>query len=204
MKDAISKTNGQVPSIINQILEIQNTTPKVSWSRELKKIIGNNQANRIYTSKRPNRRQPSRLELKGKKKDTTFTLVCIVDISGSMHDECITSGLSELHQICNITNSDINLIQVDTEVHGLESFNKNTKVFTRKANGGTELYPAIEYIYDNKIEYDALLMITDGYIENLSTWNKPPKEKIIFLTTGKDIPGINNFRQYSQFNILDI
>jgi predicted metal-dependent peptidase len=201
---AIASSRGKLPNNISEILEIYNDTSKVSWKKELKDIIGNKKANKTKTIMRPNRRQPNRIELKGNKKDYTFTVVAICDVSGSMYNKMVLDGLNELHYICKLTGTSLKLIQVDTEVHSIEDFNKSTKVVFRTGNGGTEMEPAIEYIKDNRIEYDVIVLITDGYIENISKWKNPPKTKMMFLvTTDKDITGIDNYSRYKQFTISE-
>lgn len=204
IKNSINSNRGNAPLNISAILDLYEDDSKVSWQNELKDIMGNRKANKTRTIMRPNRRQPSRIELKGNKKSTTFTLIAIVDVSGSMSNDMILNGLNELHHICKLTGTSLKLIQVDTEVHSIETFDKNTKLLNRSGQGGTVMEPAIDYIQENKIEHDVIVLITDSYIEDISRWKNPPRCKMLFLvTTDGSIPGIDAYPMYKQFNIMD-
>jgi hypothetical protein len=73
------------------------------------------------------------------------------------------------------------LIQVDAAAHEPEIFDENTKVFCRKASGGTYLYPAIEKAKECFLEYDVIVIITDGGCE--SSWDDIPTVPVIWLCT---------------------
>jgi predicted metal-dependent peptidase len=205
IQKAIGMAQGNTPYNISDILLLHTSKPKVSWRKELKSILGNRVANTRRTIMKANRRHPDRLDLKGKKKDTTFDIVTIVDVSGSMDDNDIISGLQEIYEVCKVMKSSVKILQVDTVIHGITEFKKGNKTITRNGCGGTQLYPAIEYLNTNKIPYDALIIITDSYHESLKTWTKAPKCKVMFLTNNSNIiPGIDAFPKYKQFNLQNI
>lgn len=199
---AISKSRGNLPANISDILELFSRDAKVSWKKVLRNLFSNKKANSRRTIMRQDRRFPTREDLKGKTKDRTFDVIAIADVSGSMSNAEELEGLNELHDICKSFNLELKLIQVDTEVHDIETFTKKTKLFNRKAAGGTYIYPAIEYILDKKIPYDAIIIITDGGTENVSKWPRIPKGRTIFLTTGESVPGIGATK-FQQFNLRD-
>jgi predicted metal-dependent peptidase len=205
IKNAVDNTiasRGVIPNNISKIIELHIQEPVVMWQQELKNIVGERRSDRTKTHKRPNRRFPNRMELRGNKKDELFTLVCILDVSGSHNTTSIINGLSEVRELCKITSSTIKIIQVDTQVHSVDEFDINTTSITRKANGGTEIYPAIEYIYKNDIEHDVIVVITDGGIESLRSWRYHPSCRVIFLVTDDiDIPNLADYN-YSQFSIV--
>lgn len=199
---AISKSRGNLPHNIDSMVELFSRSAQVSWKQELRRIVGNRRANKTTTIMRPNRRQPDRIELKGNKKDRTFTAVVLLDISGSMGNEDVMNGLNEIHHVAKLTNTDMKIIQVDTEIHGIENFNKKTKVFNRKGAGGTYLEPGIDYLREHKIDHDVLIIVTDSYHEDISQWKTPPKCKVMFLVSGDGkVPGIEAYPRYKQFNI---
>lgn len=75
---------------------------------------------------------------------------------------------------------------MDTKVQDITKTDFKNHSFTRQGNGGTDLYPAIEYIYEHKFSYDILVFITDGYF-NFNSWKQIPKVPMFFLITQKEI-----------------
>jgi len=200
IEKSISKSRGNVPNDIADMLALFTRPSQVSWKKVLKNITSNKKANSRRTIMRQDRRFPNREDLKGKTKDRTFDLAVIVDVSGSMSDKEIMIGLNEIHAICKMTNTSLKMVQVDTQPRDVEEFSKKTKLFKRKASGGTYLYPAIEKLREQRVQFDALVFITDGGIEDVSRWEKPPHGRVIFLTTDCKIPGIENTR-YQSFEL---
>lgn len=174
------KQIGRISKEISKILEIINKKQEINWKKVLKNVINNKRINTKRTIYRKDRRFNNRDDLKGKIKDKLFNLLVILDVSGSMSDEEIQTTLSEIMNICH--DIDVTLIQVDSEAKEPEKITKNTKVFSRKGNGGTYISAGLEKAKERKIQYDALIVITDGYI-NKSDLEKfeELKKTIIFL-----------------------
>jgi len=120
----------------------------------------------------------------GKRSYHLPTLVSIVDVSCSMSDEDILKGLIEIQKICSITNHKHIVIQVDVQVQDISKANFKNHQFTRSGDGGTELYPAVKYVYDNNILHDIFVFITDGYF-TFENWKEMPKAPMFFLLTQK-------------------
>lgn len=187
LKRATQKARGHLPNNLNEMLEVLFEKPQINWQQVTRRIVGNKKSNFRRVIYKPNRRMPGRHELKGSIKDTTFELVVVVDESGSMSNDEIIYGLNEIRQICKMQDSKLKILHVDTEVKEISEFSHKSTNFNRKSSGGTHMYPAIEYLYNNKIQFDAILFITDGGIENLNSWDIKPNKPIIFLTTDIDI-----------------
>jgi predicted metal-dependent peptidase len=201
IKTAINKSQGNLPGNISEILNIMNTKSKLSWKKILNSMIGNKKSDYRPTLKRRSRRFQERDDIRGKVKDSIFDLIAILDVSGSMSDQEISKAISEFKSICSAQNSSLRIIQVDSTVQEIKEFKKTDKQFKRNGFGGTRMYPAIEYLEKNKIQYDGLVLVTDGFIEDISTWVKKPKKPILFLTTDRNIPGISCSKYYKQFKI---
>ena len=195
------KAKGNLPQNIDHYIGLFTRRSQVSWKKVLRNIVGNKKVNSRRTIMRADRRFPKREDLRGRTKDRMFDLTVIVDVSGSMSDNEIMTGLNEIHNICKMTKTTMKLIQVDTVVHKVEEFSEKTKIFTRSGAGGTIMEPAIDYIREHKIPTDACILITDGWIEDVSRWSNPPKYKMMFLTTDGNIPGIESSNRYKQFKL---
>ena len=202
LEQAVQKSRGNTPAGLSNMLDLFKSKNVVDWRKELRKIVGNKKSNSRRTIMRSDRRFPTREDLKGKTKDTTFDLVVILDVSGSMSNKEILSGLTEIKEICRLTNSKFKIIQVDTQVHGVDEFDAKTRKITRRASGGTYIYPAIKYIDDEKIPYNAIIVITDMGIESIKEWKKVPKVPMMFLDTN-GFPGWDGFihKNIRHFNI---
>jgi len=194
---AIEKSRGHIPNNISNILDIWNKKAEINWQKALKHITANKKQEKQLTIMRKSRRFPKRNEIYGVKKINKFNIVIVLDISGSMSDEDILTGLKETKEIVRISSSALKIIQVDTEVHSVEDFNPKKRNFIRNGNGGTEMLPAMEYIINNKLECDCVILISDMYIEDISLWKNKriPKVPYIFISTsGKKPEGFENFK----------
>ena len=190
VKEAIDKSRGNLPNGISQILDIWSRKAKISWKKVLKRYISSKKGSKIGTIKRKDRRQPGRKDIRGKKTFfDTPTVIVGLDVSGSMSDEEIYSGLSEIAEVCKVTHSDLNIVQIDTNIQGTEEFNPKQKSFVRKGCGGTDMSEMARYLTKNKIQYDVLIMISDLFIEDVGThpdW-RLKKPTIWLNTSGTDV-----------------
>lgn len=189
------KSKGTVPSNISDIIALHNTKSKINWKNVLRRIVGNKRVGKRATIMRKNRRFPGRDDLRGVTKERSFNVLIIADVSGSMSQKAVVETVQEVKHICDITKSNIDLIQIDTIAHEPEKITKNTTFFNRKASGGTSLFPAIEKAQEYNIDYQAVIILTDGELysnelEDFNTLNK----KIIWLIepSGKIMDGMNS------------
>jgi len=193
VKEAISQSRGNTPGDIEQILKLLKRKAKISWKKELRKILSSRNGSRIETIKRKNRRFPHRADLRGKKvqKDKPIVLVG-VDTSGSMSDNDVLEGLIEINEVIKNV-GELKIIQIDTNIKGVESFNKNNfKRFKRKGYGGTYMGACPEFIKSKKEKCDVLIMISDMFIEDItsdSNWREF-KKPVLWLSTSGEIPKV--------------
>lgn len=180
------KARGDTPSQFSDWLELFNTDKKVDWKKVLRRITGNKKANTRKTLMRPDRRNPEFAHIKGKTKDRIFTLLTIGDESGSVSDKELTSAIVETIHLCKSMNVNTRYIAVDTKAHPSVELKATTKTFERQANGGTYISGSIQQAEDENLKYDAMLVITDGYlcesdVQAFVDVNKPT----IFLITSQ-------------------
>lgn len=158
------KSQGTVPSGISDWLSLHSHKKELDWRKVLRGIVGNKRVGSRKTIMRQDRRLPNFEWIKGRTKDRVFDLLVISDVSGSVSDDALLSLWGEVRYICDITQSAVKLIQVDTRPYKPEDLTKTTKLIERKACGGTILYPALKMAKDSKLLYDALVVTTDGYL----------------------------------------
>ena len=191
------KSCGTIPNQCSQWIELNSRSNEVNWKKVLRGIIGHKKVSKRSTIMRSDRRFPEREDLRGKIKNRIYNLLVIIDVSGSMNNDAINTVLSEVRYICDITKTDVDLIQVDTHPCEPEKLSKKTKAFTRKASGGTNLFPAIQKAKDCKIDFQAIIVLTDGElfsdeVQKFKSLNK----KIIWLIepNGKLTPDMQTGR----------
>jgi predicted metal-dependent peptidase len=198
---SIEKSRGNVPSDLEHFMKLWERKAQISWKKVLRNIASNKKANKVATIMRKSRRFPNRPEIRGHKKDRVFDIVVILDVSGSMSNEEIIVGLNEIREVAKLTASTVKILQVDTEVHAVEDFTPGK--FNRSAGGGTEMLPGFRYIKENKISHDAIILITDGWIEDISYWTQKgvaPKCPLMILSTEADID-VSAYRNYRFFKL---
>jgi predicted metal-dependent peptidase len=155
---------GNLPSDYSKMIENLLVKREVDWKKVLRGIVGNRKANVRKTLLRRDRRLPHANWIKGKTKDRVFDLGVISDVSGSVSDGPLMKLWSEVISLCQMFDTEVNMVQVDTQPTKPEKLTKNTRKLERKKCGGTILYPAVEEFKKAGIRYDALLITTDGYL----------------------------------------
>jgi predicted metal-dependent peptidase len=188
------KAKGNLPVGYAEMIDNLTMRREVDWKQVLRRIVGNKKANQRKTLMRRDRRLPFANWIKGKTKDRVFELAVVSDVSGSVSDKALVELWGEIIHICDLYNTPVTLVQVDTEPSKPEPLTKQTKTLERKACGGTYLSPAVKKLQETNSKFDALVVTTDGYlfdedIEPFYKLNKP----IIWLieSTGQIMPEMN-------------
>jgi len=185
---------------VNAVMDFLNSQHKIDWKNELIGVTGNRRCMKEPTFKRRDRRQSHRLDLLGKRVRTGFTVGCLCDESGSMSPMEIMSGLVEVKGVCETTSSDMWVVHCDTTATEPEPFDMYATTFARRKHGGTYLYPGWESFKDSDVEIDALIVITDGDIEE--RWPEVLDIPVFFLTMGDKLNfDISVSPKYKHFDI---
>ena len=156
------KGRGNLPSAFSDWLEINTSSSQISWQRVLRNLAGNKRVNTRRTIMRSDRRFPGREEIKGKTKDRMFNLLLIGDESGSVSSSELIQGIAEVQNICKMTKSALDYIAIDTEAHAPVKVTATQRTFNRVASGGTNLHPALDMAAKHRIDFQAIVVITDG------------------------------------------
>ena len=159
------KSRGNVPAELSEWLSLLSRKREITWQQLLRHITGNKRVGIRKTILRPDRRLPNSEWIKGRTKDRKFSVLIISDVSGSVSDQGLLSLWGEVRNICDLTQSSIDLIQVDTQPSKPEKLTRNTKTVQRKACGGTFLSPALKMAKDSKLDYQCIVVTTDGWLD---------------------------------------
>ena len=80
-------TRGLLPLGLEDIVAKLNAKPQLRWQDILKKLVGTLPVPYKKTIMRKNRRQPDRLDLRGKLPDHIIKIIIAIDTSGSMDEK---------------------------------------------------------------------------------------------------------------------
>lgn len=158
------KSAGTLPSQYSDMLDNLTIRREVDWKQVLRRIVGNKKANLRKTLLRRDRRLPNANWIKGKTKDRIFELAVVSDVSGSVSDSALYSLWGEIIHICDLFNTPVKMVQIDTEPSKPETLTKTSKIVERKACGGTTLAPALEELKKHNIKFNAVVVTTDGFL----------------------------------------
>lgn len=185
-KIAMSITDKNIPEDLNNIIKSFNEKEELSWQQILKGLIPSIRTGYKKTITRRNRRQPERLDLRGRLPNNKPEIIVAIDISASMSDEDIRKIMIEVLAITTNRNGNITVIECDNEIRNIYKINsiKDIKKRTQN-NGSTAFSPVFEYIRDNRVRNSILIYFTDGVGEtHLKV--KPSIKNIIWVLIGDE------------------
>jgi predicted metal-dependent peptidase len=171
------KMKGDMPREIKDLLE-----SKIDWREALRDFITTFCDEKdLSTWRKPNRRWVDRdVYLPSTVGESVGSLVIAIDTSGSINNEVIGKFLGEVRQICKtVTPESIELLYWDTRVAQHETYDRDSfdALITStkpRGGGGTSPQCVSNYIRDKKLEPEAIIMLTDGVVDNWGThWTAP-------------------------------
>lgn len=142
-----SKEAGKVPGFLERVVKELNK-PKVPWPVVLRPYVENS-TKKTDTWSKPNRKFiGSGIYLPGKVSDAVEHGVIVLDTSGSITDELLTSYLSEMTAFLDDGLFDkLTVICADAEVRNVQTFEAGDILDVKpKGGGGTNFRPTFEYI----------------------------------------------------------
>jgi predicted metal-dependent peptidase len=131
-----------------------------------------------FTWRKMNKRQMANdIYMPSMENESVGELVVAIDTSGSIGGQELTEFASELASICSVcTPSKVRVLWWDTEVHGEQVFSPedygNLKdILKPQGGGGTMVSCVSDYINAKKVNSEAVIVFTDGYLEADIKWN---------------------------------
>jgi len=175
-----SKTGADMPRSFEELLHAQ-----VDWREVMRDFVTDVCTGKDYsTYARPNRRyMAAGLYMPSALAETVGELVVAVDTSGSIGNRQLSAFLSELVSICETVNpSAVRLLYWGHKIAGDETYGGDSDkslddiVSSTKpvGGGGTDVNCVCEYIAEQSINAEAVVVLTDGYLAgDWGTWNTP-------------------------------
>ena len=185
-KTAANSYRGKVPESADILMKALNKVPEISWKDYLRRMIGTIPEGHKKVVTRRDRRQPERLDLKGRLSDRIVQILIAIDISGSITDKEIENSMTEIFSIVKNYPFDISIIECDSEIRRIYKV-KNVRDIKEKINtkGGTRFSPVFQYIYEKRLKNHVLIFFTDGLGEK-ELKIQPYNYKTIWVLTGKE------------------
>ena len=166
------RMGASIPRVIGELLET-----KVDWREVFREFVQSAMRGKDeYTWRKMNKSYlANNMYLPSMHSETMGELVVAIDTSGSIDNEQISEFASELASICETCSPDkVRVLWWDTKVHGEQVFEGNyddiAKMLKPKGGGGTYVGCVSDYIIKSSINAEALVIFTDGYVENNPKW----------------------------------
>ena len=168
------KVGAKIPRAIDELFE-----PKIDWREMMREFISSTcRGNDEFTWRKFNKRMlPNDLYLPSMENERVGELVIACDTSGSISQQDLTIFATELQAICSTITPDlIRLLWWDSEVVSEQIFRPEhyqdiSKILKVAGGGGTYLSCVSEYITEERINAEAIIVFTDGYVEHDIKWN---------------------------------
>jgi len=168
------RMGAKIPRVIGDMLE-----PKVNWREVLREFVSSaTKGSDEYTWRKFNKRQMANdIYLPSMENESIGELIVAIDTSGSIGGQELTEFASELASICSVsTPSKVRVLWWDTEVHGEqvfmpEHYDNIKELLKPQGGGGTIVSCVSEYLNKQRVEAEAVIVFTDGYLESEITWN---------------------------------
>lgn len=190
-KTAISSIKDNAPKNILDIILAYKEKESVNWQECLKRLLTTVKSGYKKTIVRRDRRQPSRLDLRGRLKDTIPEVIVAIDISASMSEEEVHKIMVEVLAITRSRVDKIKIIECDDEIRKVYDIKTPKDIMKRsRKSGATKFSPVFKYIKDNRLSDRVLIYFTDGVGEKELTV-KPTIKNVIWVLTGEEKLSLN-------------
>ena len=168
------KVGAKIPRAIDELFE-----PKIDWREMMREFISSTcRGNDEFTWRKFNKRMlPNDLYLPSMENESVGELVIACDTSGSISQHDLTIFATELQSICSTITPDlIRILWWDYNVCSEQIFRPEhyqdiSKILKVAGGGGTYLSCVSEYITEERINAEAIIVFTDGYVEHDIKWN---------------------------------
>lgn len=185
-KIAVSIKKDKAPEDIHKLVASYNKKGELSWERIIKRLLPSMRSGYKKTIMRRDRRQPERIELRGKLPNMIPEITVAIDISASMSDEDIKKIMIEILALTQSRRGKITVIECDDEIRRIYKLRSPKDIRKRKSNtGSTAFSPVFEYMKENNLRNNILIYFTDGVGEKELTV-KPVNNNTIWVLSGKE------------------
>lgn len=160
------KMGGNVDRSITKMLE-----PKVDWREMLRDFVSSIANDKeMSTWRKPNRRHlGAGVYMPSMFSETVGPIVVGIDTSGSIGEQELSQFLGELSVICEAVKPEkIHLLWWDTDVAGVDvlepgDYSDLVSKVSAKGGGGTDVSCVFDWVSENDVDVEAVILLSDGY-----------------------------------------
>lgn len=141
---------------------------ETDFSFDYRRALSKFRANIVSASRNLTRMKPNRrfgFKAMGSRYERKANILIAVDVSGSITDESFNHFYKAIKNIFFLGIIEkIDVIFFDTNLKNTKpvTFKKKVDLGQIKGRGGTNFQPAINFYFENKMEYNGLIIFTDG------------------------------------------
>lgn len=191
-KIALSLKSSGKPDEILKLISKFEEKEELSWQNILKRMIPTVKSGYRKTITRRDRRQPDRMDLRGKLANHIPELIIAIDISASMTDEDIRKIMVEILAIVRNGEAQITVVECDNEIRRVYALRSPKDIKPRsEKNGSTAFSPVFQYIREKNLSDSIVIYFTDGVGEK-ELKVKPLNKGIIWVLTGDEEFSLKN------------
>ena len=157
----IERSSGKLPAEVSEVLKFigKFEEPKFNWKSYLRQFCAKSVE---YTFKKSRRKLSKRFEDSEGIKKKHFCRICVLpDTSGSVSEKELREFVNEFYYMQK-THAEVTICCFDTKVYEPFKLKKDYNI-PISGRGGTSFESAVEWIKENKNEYDCFIILTDGY-----------------------------------------
>lgn len=185
-KIAVSVIEDKAPENIHKLIAGYDKKGELSWEEIIKRLLPSIRSGYKKTIMRRDRRQPERVELRGKLPNMIPEITVAIDISASMSDEDIKKIMIEILALTQSRRGNITVIECDNEIRRIYKLRSPKDIRKRKSNtGSTAFSPVFEYMKEKNLRNNILIYFTDGVGEKELNV-KPVNSNTIWVLSGKE------------------
>lgn len=192
VQEHAAKSKGDVPASLKRWADEMLKPAKIPWRQKLARLVRGAVAYRAgatdFTWSRMSRRQSGvgfgvgRAVIPATHSPQPNVAV-VIDTSGSMGEDDLAAGLSELQGVLDAVGAQVTFVVCDAMVHGIKPVKTAREAMGMlKGGGGTAMEPALDEIAKLQPKVSVAVVLTDGYIDD------PPEYafNVIYCIIGKN------------------
>lgn len=190
---------GEMPAGMEDRIQSSNKN-RIDWKKYIHQVIKQNVPSG-YTWSRPSAVTLGNKNvgyMPGRDKSDKLSVIVVVDTSGSVSDELLSTFLGEVSGIVRQNKQcDMVLIQHDADVQKVEEFSRpkesDFEQVEIKGRGGTKHEPVFEYIAENHMSGSSrsdptvVINLTDGYTSTPEAKNWPKFDQCLWVIPNHDV-----------------
>lgn len=204
VENVLEKDRGLMPVYLDGYFQkLLSGKGELKWQQILKRELGKLPVPYKKTITRKDRRQPKRLDLKGRLPKYICKIFVAIDTSGSMGEKELEYAFNEIFGIIKHSEYKLSVIECDAIIEKIYEVKRKKDVqFKVRGRGGTAFQPVFDYLQKRRERDYLLIYFTDGYGEK-SLREKPKNGRVLWVITGGSPKNLSLEKPYGQVRGLD-